>query len=116
MKVADYHRQGLRRYVGAPPEGYRPLGTEARRGAHRVAFFGRVADGRLEDVRFTSSRRCRKLLALADLAAERLQGQPFPDFRLDPAELQAFFAEERDQAKMADRADLIAEALGLSRP
>ena len=113
MKVADYHRQGLRRYVDAPPEGYQPLGEEARRGVHRVAFFAQVADGQLADVRFTSSKRCRKLLALADVTAERLVGQPYPNFRLDVNGLLAFFAEERDQAKMADRASLIAEALHL---
>ncbi len=113
MKVADYHRQGLRRYVDAPPEGYQPLGEEARRGVHRVAFFAQVADGQLADVRFTSSKRCRKLLALADVAAERLQGQPAQGFHLEADDLLAFFAEERDKAKMAERLSLIFEALHL---
>ncbi len=113
MKVAEYHRQGLQHYVNAPPEGYQPLGAEARHGVHRVAFFAQVADGRLADVRFTSSKRCRKLLALADLAAERLRGQPAQGFHLEANDLLAFFAEERDQAKMAERLRLIFAALGL---
>ena len=113
MKVAEYHRQGLRRYADAPPQGYHPLGTEARRGVHRVAFFAQIANGQLADVRFTSSKRCRKLLALADLAAERLQGQPAQGFHLAADDLLAFFAEERDKAKMAERLSLVFEALGL---
>ncbi len=115
MKVAEYHRQGLRHYVDAPPEGYQPLGAEARQGVHRVAFFAQVAEGHLADVRFTSSKRCRKLMALADLAAERLQGQPYPGFHLDADNLLAFFGEERDKAKMAERLRLIFTALGLTQ-
>ncbi len=112
MKVADYHRQGLRWRVDAPPEGYRLLG-EAQEGGHKVAFFGQVEDGRLREVRYTSSRRCRKLMALADVAAARLQGQPYPGFRLALEDLLAVFAEERERGKMEARAKLILRALGL---
>ncbi len=111
MKVAEYHRMGLKHRVDAPPEGYQPLGTEAREGGHRVAFFARVEAGRLADVRFTASRRCRKLLALADVAAERLRGQPATGFSLRAEDLLALFAEEKDRAKMEARARLILRAL-----
>ncbi len=111
MKVAEYHRQGLKHWVEAPPEGYRPLGAEARDGGHRVAFFARVEGDRLADVKFTASRRCRKLLALADLAAERLRGQPATGFALATDDLLAFFAEEKDRAKMEARARLVQQAL-----
>jgi hypothetical protein len=114
MKVAAYHQQGLRHWVETPPEGWVPLGREAREGGHRVAFFARVADGRLAEVAFHSSRRCRKLLALADVAAERLRGQPAQGYTLDPEALLTFFAEERDRAKMQARVDLLLRALGLA--
>jgi len=114
MKVAEYHRQGLRHWVDAPPEGFVPLGREVREGGHRVAFFARVEDGRLADVVFNASRRCRKLLALADVAAERLHGQPMEGYTLDADALLAHFAEERDREKMRARAQLIFEALGLA--
>ena len=111
MKVAEYHRQGVRHWVAEPPPGYVPLGAEARNKNHRVAFWGQVEAGHLRAVRFTSSRRCRKLLALADVAAERLRGQPYPGYTLDAEAVLAFFAEERDQQKMADRMALIMQAL-----
>ena len=111
MKVAEYHRQGLRYWVEEPPEGFAPLGREAREGGHRVAFFARVEAGRLAEVVFHSSRRCRKLLALADVAAERLRGQPAQGYSLDAEELLNFFAEERDRAKMQARVELILQAL-----
>ncbi len=111
MKVADYHRQGLKHWVDAPPEGYQPLGTEAQAGGHRVAFFARVEEGRLADVVFTASRRCRKLLALADVAAKRLQGQSATGFSLRAEDLLSFFAEEKDRAKMEARVQLILQAL-----
>lgn len=111
MKVAEYHKQGLQHRVEEAPEGYQPLGEEAREGGHRVAFFARVVDGRLADVVHTGSRRCRKLLALADLAAERLRGQPADDYALDGGDLLAFFGEERDRAKMEARVALILRAL-----
>ena len=114
MKVAEYHRQGLRHWVDAAPEGFVPLGREVREGGHRVAFFARVEDGRLADVVFHASRRCRKLLALADVAAERLQGQPSEGYALDADALLAHFAEERDREKMQARVRLIFQALGLA--
>ena len=114
MKVAAYHRQVLRHRVEAPPDGFVPLGQMAHEGGHRVAFFARIEDGRLAEVVHTGSKRCRKLLALADLAAERLQGQPASGYTLDANALLAFFAEERDRAKMQARLALVLRALGLT--
>ncbi len=111
MKVSEYHKQGLKNWVDEKPEGYERLGQEARSGVHRVSFFARIADGKLADVRFNSSRRCRKLLALADLAAEKLRGQPADDYSLEPEELLNFFAEERNKETMRARVDLILQAL-----
>ncbi len=113
MKVAEYHRQGLKHWVDNPPPEYIRLGEEVREGGHRVAFFARVEEGRLADVVYTSSKRCRKLMALADVAADRLVGQSHSGYHLDPDELLAFFKEERDRAKMRDRVRLIFSALGL---
>jgi len=111
MKVSDYHKQGLKHWVDEKPEGYDLLGQEARSGVHRLSFFARTSDGKLADVRFNSSRRCRKLLALADLAAEKLRGQPADSYSLDRDELLGFFTEERNKATMNERADLILQAL-----
>ncbi|HEY58191.1 MAG TPA: nicotinate phosphoribosyltransferase [Anaerolineae bacterium] len=116
MKVAEYHRQGLRHWVNEVPEGFTPLGTEAREGGHRVAFLARVEGGRLSEVVATGSRRCRKLMALADLAAARLRGQSASGFSLSAKDLLAHFAEERDRAKMQARVALVMQALGLSAP
>ncbi len=113
MKVAEYHRQGLHWRVDTAPKDYQLLG-EARKDGHSVAFWAKVEDGRLADVRYTSSRRCRKLMALADVAAERLRGQLYPGFRLTEADLLTLFGEERDKAKMSARAQLILKALGLA--
>ncbi len=113
MKVAEYHKSGLKHRVDAPPEGYVLLG-EARDGGHRVAFYGKVQEGRLERVVHTGSKRCRKLLALADVAAERLQGQPYPGYQLALEDLLAFFAGEKDRAKMEARGRLVLRALGLA--
>ncbi len=111
MKVAEYHREGLKHWVEAPPAGYQPLGTEIREGGHRVAFFARIENDRLADVKFTASRRCRKLLALADVAAEWLRDQPPTGFTLQAEDLLAFFAEEKDRDKMEARVRLILQAL-----
>ncbi len=114
MRVAEYHRRGLQRRVEAAPEGFVPLGAEARDGVHRVAFYAQVADGRLARVVHTGSKRCRKLLALADWAAQRLEGQPYPGYRLSAEDLLRAFAEEKDWAKMQARAALVLRALGLT--
>ncbi|NPA06377.1 MAG: hypothetical protein GXO54_03130 [Chloroflexi bacterium] len=112
MRVRDYHNDpGIRFWVPEPPQGYQPLGPEVREGGHRIAFWARVVDGHLEDVRFTASRRCRKLLALADVVAERLRGQPYRACSWDPAAVLATFADERDQGKLRARLDLIRRAL-----
>ena len=115
MKVAEYHRRGLQHFTPTPPTHAVPLGTEARDGVHRVAFFGQISpDGRLTSVFYTASKRCRKLLALADVAATRLEGQPAEAYTLHPQELLDAFAEERDQQKMQARIALILQALNLS--
>jgi len=116
VKVAEYHRQGLHHRVESPPPDYTPLGQEVRESGHRVAFFARVENEHLADVVYTSSKRCRKLMALADVAAERLKGQPASGYHLDPDALVDFFREERDRAKMHARVQLIMNALGLSKP
>ncbi len=114
MKVADYHRRGLRHRVEARPDGFVLLGQEVREGGYRVAFYAQVADGRLQRVVHTGSKRCRKLLALADVAAARLEGQPIPGYHLRAEDLLGVFAEERDQAKMRARAALVLRALALA--
>ncbi len=115
MRVKSYHEQGLKHRVEQPPEGYEPLGSAEEKG-HRVAFYGRVHGGRLEDVVYTSSKRCKKLMALADVVADRLTGQPREGYRLDAADVLGMFREERDQDKMRARMALILRALELSGP
>jgi hypothetical protein len=115
MRVKTYHEQGLKHRVEMPPEGYESLGAAEEKG-HRVAFFGRVEEGHLKDVVYTSSKRCKKLMALADVVADRLKGQPRQGFRVDPEEVLGVFQEERDREKMGARMALILRALELSGP
>ena len=109
MDVKTYVARGLAHRVETPPEGYVTLG-EAHEGGHRVAFYARVENGVLAHVVFTSTKRCKKLMALADRMCEVLEGQgENPTFQ--PEAVLAFFADERDQEKLRKRMDLILRAL-----
>ncbi len=111
MTVREYlNTHGTPHRVETPPEGAWLLG-EAREGGHRVAFWAKEENGTLTQVVFSSSKRCKKLLALADRVCTLLAGQPASGFRLDPEDVLAFFQEERDREKLRMRLDLILRAL-----
>ncbi len=110
MDVKTYVSRGLPHRVETPPEGYVLLG-EARDRGHRVAFHARVENGVLAHVVFTSTKRCKKLMALADRVCTLLEGQPAGDFTINPDAVLDFFQDERDQEKLRKRMDLILRAL-----
>ena len=110
MDVKTYVAGGLAHRVETPPEGYVALG-EAREGGHRVAFYARVENGALAHVVFTSTKRCKKLMALADRVCTLLEGQTAGEFTIDPDAVLGFFQDERDQEKLRKRMDLILRAL-----
>lgn len=110
MDVKTYVARGLPHRVEAPPEGYVTLG-EAHEGGHRVAFYARVENGMLAHVVFTSTKRCKKLMALANRMCELLEGQPSENPAIKPEEVLAFFEEEREKEKLQRRMDLILRAL-----
>jgi len=103
MKVSEYHKQGLKHFIEEPKDEWKKIG-EAKEGAHRVAFY-LTEDGKCV---FNSSRRCRKLLAIADFTCDfyNREGR-FPT----QEEILNFFAEERDREKMKARIDIVSKAL-----
>ncbi|NPA16559.1 iron-sulfur cluster assembly scaffold protein [Persephonella sp.] len=111
MKVSEYHKQGLKNYVEEKPEGFTSLGT-AKEGAHRVEIFITAENGKIVDARFSSSKRCKKLMAIADVVTEKLKGQKVDSIKIDPEEILQFFKEEKEQDKMRNRLSIVLKALG----
>ncbi|WP_457626529.1 nicotinate phosphoribosyltransferase [Persephonella sp.] len=112
MKVSEYHKQGLKNFVEKKPEGYEVLGS-AKEGVHRVEFFIKTEDGVITDVKFSSSKRCKKLTALADVVAEKLRGQKTGSLHINPEEVLQFFGEEKEKDKMKNRLSIVLRALDL---
>ncbi len=109
MKVSEYHKQGLKNFVEEEPQGYVKLG-EAKEGVHRVACYVKYEDDKIVDAKFTASKRCKKLLAIADYVCEQLK-----EGRKDitKEEILQFFKEEKDKEKLKARFNLVKKAAGL---
>jgi hypothetical protein len=100
MRVKDFiEKEGIERFVESKPESFEALPEE---GAHRIQFF--IKEG---ECRFNSSKRCKKLLALAEVACRLVEEGKMPS----EEELLSFFSEERDKEKMRARAELVVKAL-----
>ncbi len=110
MKVSEYHKKGLKNFVEKEPEGYEMFGS-AKEGAHRVEFYVKKSNGKISDAKFLSSKRCKKLMALADLVAEKIKGQSINSIKIDPQDILDFFKEEKEQDKMKNRLGIILKAL-----
>ena len=110
MKVAQYIEGGLKNLVDKKPEGYTELG-KCTSGCHSVSFFIRGTPERVEDVKFTASKRCKKLLAVADLVAEKIRerGKVY----LEEEEILKYFSEEKEQDKLKERLSIVRTALNL---
>ncbi|SNZ08543.1 hypothetical protein SAMN06265182_1337 [Persephonella hydrogeniphila] len=112
MKVSEYHKKGLKNFVEEKPEEYKSLGF-AKEGTHRVEFFVKTGNGAITDIKFSSSKRCKKLMAIADLVAEKLKGQKMDSLSINPDEILSFFNEEKEKDKMRNRLGIVLKALNL---
>jgi len=112
MKVSEYHKQGLKNFVEEKPQDYQLLGS-AKEGIHRVECYIKTEGEKILDAKFNSSKRCKKLLAIADLVCEKLRGQNLKNISIDKDMILDFFKEEKDKQKMENRLDIVLKALNL---
>ncbi|MFN3598421.1 MAG: nicotinate phosphoribosyltransferase [Aquificaceae bacterium] len=110
MRVGEYLEKGLKNSLEEKPEGYSELGR-CTSGCHSVSFFLKGSPERVEDIKFKATKRCKKLLAVADFVAERIKekGKVY----LDEEEILKFFSEEKERDKLRDRIQIVKKALGL---
>ncbi|MFN7064985.1 MAG: nicotinate phosphoribosyltransferase [Aquificaceae bacterium] len=110
MRVSNYVEEGLKNLLEERPEGYSELGRFTS-GCHSVSFFVKGTFERVEDVKFKATKRCKKLLAMADFVAERIRekGKVY----LNEEEVLKYFSEEKEQEKLKERLQIVKKALGL---
>lgn len=110
MRVGEYVEKGLKNALEEKPEGYSELG-KCTSGCHSVSFFLKGSPESVEDIKFKATKRCKKLLAVADFAAERIKekGKVY----IDEEEILGFFSEEKEKDKLRDRIQMVKKALGL---
>lgn len=109
MKVGEYVERGLKNLVDQAPEGYQQL-SKARSGCHVVEAYVRKDGDRIEDIKFKVTKRCKKLLAVADYAAEKIRQTGKLEF--DHQEILEFFGDEKEKDKLLDRINLVRSAIG----
>ncbi len=112
MKVSEYHKQGLKNFVDEKPADYEVLG-EAKEGVHKVVCFVKEENGEILDAKFNSSKRCKKLIAIADLVCGKLKGQSKNSIKIDDEDILHFFKEEKEKDKMINRLNIVKKALGV---
>ncbi len=112
MKVSEYIKEGLKNRVEEKPEDYEILG-EAKEGVHKVTCFGKIENGIIKDAKYTSSKRCKKLMAIADLVCEKIKGQKLENTQVNDEEILEFFKEEKEKDKLIQRLNIIKKALNL---
>lgn len=109
MKVGEYVEKGLKNLVDNPPEGYQEL-SKVKSGCHIIQAYVKKDGDRVEDIKFKVTKRCKKLLAVADYAAEKIKEKR--TLNLDQQEILEFFKEEKDVDKIIDRINLVKSAIG----
>ncbi len=112
MKVSEYHKQGLKNRVEEKLEGFELLGSY-QEGVHKVECYVKTENKKIVDAKFTSSKRCKKLMAIADLVCEKLKGQKVDNIKIDDKEILEFFKEEKEKDKMENRLNIVKKAIGL---
>ncbi len=112
MKVSEYHKQGLKNRVEEKPEGFELLGSY-QEGAHKVECFIKKEGSKIVDAKYTSSKRCKKLMAIADLVCEKIKGQEVGKITINDDEILEFFKEEKEKDKMLNRLNIVKKAIGL---
>ncbi len=100
---------GLKNLVEQAPSGYEELGS-CQRGCHSVTFYVKMDKDKVSDVKAKVSKRCKKLMALADCVAWLMKER---GLRVDEEEVMNFFKEEKEVDKMKERLNMIKEALAL---
>jgi hypothetical protein len=109
MKVSEYHKKGLKNFVNQEEiEGYEVLG-EAKEKVHRVKCFVKKEQNKIVDAKFTASKRCKKLLAIADLVCEKIKEKG--DLNINFDEILEHFKEEKEQDKMEARLNIVKKAV-----
>lgn len=108
MKVGEYIEKGLKNIVDHAPEGYHQL-SKAKSGCHIVEAYIKKDGDRIEDIKFKVTKRCKKLLAIADYAAEKIKETGKLEF--DHQEILRFFADEKEKDKLLDRINLVRSAI-----
>ncbi|WP_456456100.1 nicotinate phosphoribosyltransferase [Thermovibrio sp.] len=108
MKVKEFiEREGLKRLVNSEPNGFSPL-PQVKEGVHSLQFFLKKEGGKVKECRFKASKRCKKLLALSELACRLLEEKG----EVNGKELLSFFSGEKDKKKMEERVEIVLRALG----
>jgi len=110
LKVSQFLKSGMKNFVEERPEGYEILGS-AKEGVHRVEIYIKKSQNRITDAKFNASKRCKKLLAVAELVTERLKNQEADKISINPDEILQFFAEEKEKEKMKNRLSIVLKAL-----
>jgi NifU-like protein involved in Fe-S cluster formation len=110
MKVSEYHKKGLNNFVDDMPEGFELLGS-AKEGVHKIECYIKKEGDKIIDAKFNSSKRCKKLMAIADLVCEKLKGQNLNNITIDENEILEFFKEEKDKEKMKNRLGIVLKAI-----
>ncbi|MDW8095385.1 MAG: nicotinate phosphoribosyltransferase [Aquificaceae bacterium] len=111
MKVNEYVEKGLKNLVEDKPEGYEQLG-KCTSGCHSVSFFLKGSAEKVEDIKFKATKRCKKLLAVADLVAEKIKEKG--KVHLEEEQILSYFSEEAEKDKIKDRLSIVKGALGLA--
>lgn len=109
MKVSEYVESGLKNIVDQAPEGYQQL-SKVKSGCHVVEAYIKKEGERIEDIRFKVTKRCKKLLAVADYVAEKIRETGRLEF--DHQQVLDFFGDEKEKDKLLERINLIKSAVG----
>ncbi len=112
MKAGEYIKQGLKNRVESVPEGYELLGS-AKEGVHKVECYIKREGNKIIDAKYTSSKRCKKLMAIADLVCEKIKGQEVGKISINDEEILGFFSEEKEKDKLQNRLNIVKKALGI---
>ncbi|MBX0310809.1 MAG: nicotinate phosphoribosyltransferase, partial [Sulfurihydrogenibium sp.] len=104
MKVKDYVETGLKNFVEVIPADYKEVG-KCKSGCHVVSFYAKEENGKIADVKFNSSKRCKKLLAVADYITEIIKQKGEVEFKDE--EVLDFFKDEKEIEKVKDRLEIV---------
>ena len=99
MKVKDYIESGLKNFVEVAPSDYKEIG-KFKSGSHVVSFYIKEENDKITDVKFNSSKRCKKLLAVADYVAEIIKQKGKVEFK-----------DEKEIEKVKDRLEIVKKVL-----